>query len=120
MYICTHNDEVGDAMSDEAVENMVLRTVFLPPSLDQTLRVAAFVGDSTKNDVIREILEEGVKRLVKAGDKRFAAQTMAVRAKPVPVTAPKTRLVQTPQAAAAPAKVGRVPSKSSSPSKRKR
>lgn len=33
---------------------MVLRTVYLPPELDDQLRVHAFRSKQTKNDVIRE------------------------------------------------------------------
>ena len=33
---------------------MVLRTVYLPPELDNQLRVHAFRSKQTKNDVIRE------------------------------------------------------------------
>ena len=39
-------------------EKMVLRTVYLPPDLDEKLRLEAFWSKTTKNDVIREAVAE--------------------------------------------------------------
>ncbi|TIO80819.1 MAG: hypothetical protein E5X74_31470 [Mesorhizobium sp.] len=47
-------------MSD-TTENMVLRTVYLPKDLDQKLKVVAFGQERSKNDIIRELIQAGLK-----------------------------------------------------------
>lgn len=49
------SDQIADApaVSDPDVR-MVLRTVYLPPGVDDELRVRAFHSNQTKNDLIRE------------------------------------------------------------------
>lgn len=39
---------------------MVLRTVYLTPALDDTLRLKAFKERKSKNEIIREILTESL------------------------------------------------------------
>lgn len=41
----------------EPAEKMVLRTVYLPPSLDEKLRMQAFRNKVSKNDLIRKAVE---------------------------------------------------------------
>ncbi len=41
----------------EPAEKMVLRTVYLPPSLDEKLRVHAFRSKVSKNDLMRKAIE---------------------------------------------------------------
>lgn len=46
-------------MADET-DNMVLRTLYLPRELDQTLKSAAIRGARSKGDVIRELISAGL------------------------------------------------------------
>lgn len=48
----------GFAMSDQ--ENMVLRSVFLPPELDDTLRRLAYEGNCSKGELIRAAVQTWV------------------------------------------------------------
>lgn len=58
-------------MADDTQDKMVLRTVYLPQSLDQVLKGIAFRGDRSKNDVIRELIQAGIDAKMKGGDNRF-------------------------------------------------
>ena len=53
-------------MSDP-IEKMVLRTVYLPPALDEKLRVQAFRSKVTKNDLIRRALERELSEVPEFG-----------------------------------------------------
>ena len=44
----------------DATANMVLRTVYLPRELDAKLKIIAFQEDRSKNDIVRELLQEGL------------------------------------------------------------
>lgn len=46
-------------MADDS-ENMVLRTLYLPVDLDQTLKSVALRGARSKGDVIRELIRAGL------------------------------------------------------------
>ena len=54
-YICTYERKRRN-MSEPA-EKMVLRTVYLPPALDEKLRVHAFRSKVSKNDLVRRAIE---------------------------------------------------------------
>lgn len=63
--------------------NMVLRTVYLPPALDQELKTAALMDDKSKNDLIRELISVGIEAMRAKNDRRFVELTKkrAVEAK---------------------------------------
>ena len=46
-------------MSDDT-NNMVLRTIYLPPDIDQALKAAAIRGARSKGDLIRELIRTGL------------------------------------------------------------
>lgn len=72
-------------MSDET-DNMVLRTLYLPRDLDQTLKSAAIRGSRSKGDVIRELIVAGLKS--KRNEKgSYFAEPKGDR-KPVKLSAP--------------------------------
>jgi hypothetical protein len=48
------------AMTADTGENMVLRTVYLPPELDEALRRQAFHSRRSKGDLIREYVARGL------------------------------------------------------------
>ncbi|MBO9855089.1 hypothetical protein [Xanthomonas phaseoli] len=52
-------------------ENMVLRSVYLPPDLDHKIGALAFTESVSKGDVIREMLEKGLNA---SGKKSMAEQ----------------------------------------------
>lgn len=43
------------------INNMILRTVYLTPEIDSLLRTRAFRADISKNELIRQYLEAGIK-----------------------------------------------------------
>ncbi|WP_105435714.1 ribbon-helix-helix protein, CopG family [Neorhizobium tomejilense] len=47
-------------MSDEKTANMVLRSVYLPQDLDANLRDLAFQSEKSKNELIRELVQEAL------------------------------------------------------------
>lgn len=51
------------ALSNEDTRNMVLRTVFLPPDLDDQLRNVAFNQKMSKGDLIRALIVYGLAEL---------------------------------------------------------
>jgi predicted transcriptional regulator len=57
MYVYTGNMKPP---TKEEERYMVLRTVYLPPTLDDKLRELAHSRRVSKNEVIRQFLEEGV------------------------------------------------------------
>lgn len=63
--------------------NLVLRTVYLSPSLDDKLRDEAYFTRTSKNDLIR--------RYIEAGMKAMAVQGVAGVARPAKAVAKKTR-----------------------------
>ena len=69
-----------DANASDPDVRMVLRTVYLPPSVDDELRVRAFRSNQTKNDLIREAVTRwlsdkaaGVQPSAKVETRRAAA-----------------------------------------------
>lgn len=58
-------------MKEKIADNMILRSVYLPPDIDQRLRALAFTESVSKGDVIREMLERG---LAASGKKTLAEQ----------------------------------------------
>lgn len=59
MYICMRY-LVEARMSGPA--NLVLRTVYLDPEMDEELRTIAFDKKTSKNDLIRSYLKEAMKK----------------------------------------------------------
>jgi hypothetical protein len=58
-----HNIKIKEAenMSEsDNQENMVLRTVFLPPALDARVRAQASKAGISKGELIREVLERHI------------------------------------------------------------
>jgi predicted transcriptional regulator len=47
-------------MSDEKTANMVLRSVYLPQDLDANLRDLAFKSNKSKNELIRELVQQAL------------------------------------------------------------
>lgn len=60
-------------MKTVVADNMVLRTVYLPPELDHKIGALAFTESVSKGDVIREMLERGLQ----ASGKKTLAETLA-------------------------------------------
>ncbi|MCC5062969.1 hypothetical protein [Xanthomonas campestris] len=58
-------------------ENMILRSVYLPPDLDHKIGALAFTESVSKGDVIREMLEKGLS----ASGKRSMAEQLLNGAK---------------------------------------
>ncbi|KQQ13199.1 MULTISPECIES: hypothetical protein [Methylobacteriaceae] len=58
-------------MANAEARNLVLRTVYLPSELDQELKVVAFREDQSKNEIVRELILEGIASLQAKGDVRF-------------------------------------------------
>lgn len=58
-------------MANAEARNLVLRTVYLPSELDQELKVVAFREDQSKNEIVRELILEGMASLRAKGDARF-------------------------------------------------
>ncbi len=48
-------------------QNLVLRTVYISPELDDLLRVQAFTNRTSKGDLIRKYLVEGIRAVAQAG-----------------------------------------------------
>ncbi|MEA9899602.1 hypothetical protein [Xanthomonas campestris] len=64
-------------MKKHVDENMVLRSVYLPPELDHKIGALAFTESVSKGDVIREMLEKGLS----ASGKKSIAEQLANGAK---------------------------------------
>jgi hypothetical protein len=60
----TDKDDAADP-----TDRMVLRTVYLPPDLDDALRVWAFRSNVSKGDIIREAVARQLKAVAGYGDK---------------------------------------------------
>lgn len=72
-------------------DNMVLRTLYLPRTLDQALKSAAIRGSRSKGDVIRELIQAGLHAKRKEAGSYFAEPTG--EKKPVRVSTPKRSVV---------------------------
>lgn len=82
-------------MSERQPESMVLRTVYLPRELDQQLKTAAFRDARSKNDIIRELIQIGMRSRQAAGDRRFDEQPIEPGEAPA-VVQPVERVVVAP------------------------
>ncbi|WP_293920217.1 CopG family transcriptional regulator [Sphingobium sp. UBA5915] len=51
---------------------MVLRTIYLPPDVDQALKSAAIRGSRSKGDLIRELIKTGLEAKRKEAGSYFA------------------------------------------------
>ncbi len=69
-------------VSRDAASRMVLRTVYLPPALDEALRNQAFELNGSKNDLIRRALERELAASTAAGAKPKAIRPAARRKAP--------------------------------------
>lgn len=78
-------------MTDSS-ENMVLRTIYLPKDLDQTLKTAAIRGERSKGDVIRELIQAGLQTLSQQAGSYLATPPVTAK-KPVQPTAIKRKTV---------------------------
>lgn len=58
-------------MADDT-NNMVLRTIYLPPDVDQALKSAAIRGSRSKGDLIRELIKTGLEAKRKEAGSYFA------------------------------------------------
>lgn len=59
-------------MNGEAVENMVLRTVYLPPAVDRRLKEIAFTKNITKAELIRQYVNAGLNAHEKSEERTLA------------------------------------------------
>lgn len=59
-------------MDDSSTQNMILRSIYLPPKVDQTLRAIAFTRQISKGDLMRSLIDEGLKRIEMSGEKTIA------------------------------------------------
>ncbi|MCJ2014196.1 hypothetical protein [Methylobacterium sp. J-076] len=106
-------------MAGKTGSNLVLRSVYLPDDLDQELKVVAFHEDRSKNDIMREVLQAGLRTLRAEGDRRFVRQKPAkLRAQPVklePMRRPKVKaapdVAKAKQPAVAPRRAARQPAR---------
>ena len=73
-------------------DNMVLRTIYLPKELDQTLKSAAIRGERSKGDVIRELIQAGL-RTLSAEKGSYLVAPVNVDKKPVRPALVKRKLV---------------------------
>ena len=73
-------------------DNMVLRTIYLPKELDQTLKSAAIRGERSKGDVIRELIQAGLQTLSAEKGSYLAVPTNADK-KPVRPAMVKRKVV---------------------------
>lgn len=68
-------------------DNMVLRTLYLPVDLDQTLKSAAMRGGRSKGDAIRELIRAGLQSKLKEPGSYFIEPTGKRKAvQPAPIT----------------------------------
>ena len=61
-------------------KNLVLRTVYIDPDIDDQLRNEAFAGRTSKNDLFRKYLSLGMKAAVSAADARTGAKAGVAKA----------------------------------------
>ena len=89
-----------------ATSNLVLRTIYISPEVDDDLRIEAFDNRTSKNDLIRKYLEMGMAAAKGLNRDRGVAAKPAVKAvaKPAPKkAAAKPAAKAVPKAAAKPA-----------------
>lgn len=77
-----------------AAKNLVLRTVYIDPDVDDALRNEAFEGRTSKNDLIRKYIKLGMQRSLAQGERdlKGADKKVAVTSGSAPTkrSAPKT------------------------------
>lgn len=67
-------------------KNLVLRTMYIDPDVDDQLRTEAFDSRTSKNDLLRRYLRLGMEAARNASADKVA-KTVAPRQKPAPATA---------------------------------
>ncbi|MDG2522196.1 hypothetical protein P7B02_11650 [Caulobacter segnis] len=72
---------------DDASENMVLRTVYLPKALDKQLRAIAFEVELSKGELMRVLIAEAMQHRAAKGEAAFEREG-APTPRPVVVVAP--------------------------------
>ncbi|GJI92222.1 hypothetical protein [Duganella hordei] len=88
-----------------ATSNLVLRTIYISPEVDDDLRIEAFDNRTSKNDLIRKYLELGMEAARRQNRDRGVAAKPAVKAVAKPAlkkAAAKPAAKAAPKAAAKP------------------
>ena len=80
----------NDADTVDPTERMVLRTVYLPPDLDEKLRVRAFRDGQSKGDLIRRAIAKEL-----AADASFGSDGPVVVKRPIVLSGKATVKVRT-------------------------
>lgn len=84
----------------DTLENMVLRTLYLPLETDRQLKALAFTRDISKGELIRELIKQGLVTIAASGERSLAEQVSARFTQTQPVaTEKKARGVAKPTAA---------------------
>ena len=98
------NHRAGGMAKDDASENMVLRTVYLPKALDKRLRAIAFDQELSKGELMRVLIAEAMQQRAGQGDVAFAeAGVVAASPSPEPIVlAPPTPKPRAPKPAPEP------------------
>lgn len=81
MYISTQMEK---SMPTSPTAKLVLRTVYIEPTIDEQLRTMAFDNRTSKNDLIRDFIKLGIK----------AARTEGVATPKIKITAKKHPIVR--------------------------
>lgn len=81
-----------DTEHNDSLDKMVLRTVYLPPELDEKLRVWAFRTKVSKGDVIRQAIAKELQTISGFGDDAEPPKS-ASASKPKSVKASEKRAV---------------------------
>ena len=97
-----------------ATSNLVLRTILLSPEMDDKLRIKAYAGDESKDDLIRKYIEMGMraeqagflspakKAAAKPAAKKIVAKAVAKKAAAKPAAKKAAAKPAAKQAAAKP------------------
>lgn len=85
---------------DDASENMVLRTVYLPKALDKQLRAIAFEVELSKGELMRVLIAEAMQHRASKGEAAFerggaaAPRPVIIASPPPPPPSPPPAPVQ--------------------------
>ena len=66
--------------------NLVLRTMYIDPDVDDQLRTEAFDSRTSKNDLLRKYLRLGMAAAKTASENKVTIKTIAPKQKVAPVT----------------------------------